>query len=132
MVGYKYYNANPLNNKTNDCVIRAITTYLYGARDKVETKKIYYDEIYSRLSEYGMRNSLMLNDEKNYMQFIDKLRMKEYKCYENIKVDDLDKFFDYGDMIVNLKGHLTCMLDWCIYDTFDCRNEMVESVFVLE
>lgn len=74
----------------------------------------------------------MINDEKNYMEFLKDMGLKEHKCYKNVKVDDIDRFFSQGDMIINLKGHLTCMRDWCIYDTFDCRDELVESIFVLE
>lgn len=132
MVEFKYYNANPMDNETNDCVIRAIMTYNYGEVNNLELNKIYYNNIYMTLSRYGMKKFLMINDEKNYMEFLKDMGLKEYKCYKNVNVDDLDRFFGQGDMIINLKGHLTCMRDWCIYDTFDCRNELVESVFVLE
>lgn len=75
--------------------------------------------------------SLMLNDERCYMKFLkDTIGLTEFIPEEKIKIKDLSNFKipKYG-IVVNLKNHLTYISDdYCLHDTFDCRNEVIESI----
>ena len=57
---FKYYNANPKNKLTGDCVIRAIATAL--EQDYIET--------YKELFEYSLKTGYMINDPKNYTKYL--------------------------------------------------------------
>lgn len=140
MIYYKYLNVNPKGVDTNDCVIRAIAICnYYGLSNKRPYYKSDMDneyyETYKDLYKYGVLNSLMINDERNYMEYLVENRgLKEIKFDKNtIKLKELDKYgFEDMDMVVNLNGHLTVIIDNTLLDTFDCRNEFVESIFVYE
>lgn len=148
MIDFIDFNANPKNNSTNDCVIRAITLYKsymfhdlllsqfgmpYGNRIVDDC----YKDTYFELSQLGIEDSLMLNDERLYMKLLkNKYQLQEDKYDgKNITMNDLIEHYgyreDYKNCIVNLNGHLTCILDWTLVDTFDCRNQYVESVLYL-
>lgn len=157
MIGYINFNANPKNNDTNDCVIRAIAIYSYARisynatygfspidffKDNLsaygeveECKKLFetYDIVYDVLARLGRNDCLMLNDEKNYQEYLKNkcgLRMKEIKFDKNtIKVKDLSRYAKNRNLIVNLNGHLTVIIECHLIDTFDCREEYVESIF---
>ena len=60
---FHFYNANPKSNRTNDCVIRAIST----AKDKS------WDEVFSELSRIAFEYKLMPNDKRCYEKYLNAL-----------------------------------------------------------
>lgn len=58
---FVYYNANPKNRITGDCVIRALCT----AMDEP------YEKVYRELFEFSMNNKYMLNDKKCYEKWLE-------------------------------------------------------------
>lgn len=55
------YNHNPKNRKTDDCVIRSIA---FATDDK-------WENTYRSLSEFGIKNGLMINDNRNFKKYIE-------------------------------------------------------------
>ena len=69
---YKFYNANALGNKVNDCVVRAISL----AEDKT------WDETYKELSEIAQSQGILLDDVKFVEDYLDKRYKRQ--CLQNI------------------------------------------------
>lgn len=134
MIKFEYFNCNPFNNATNDCVIRAIAicSYFdvgyYNCIDRVDVA-LHYDKVYKELFEIGYEEALMINDERVYKELLkSKYHLDEIKFNPNeVKVKELKQIGKC--MLVNLNGHLTAMIDETVLDTFDCREEYIESVF---
>jgi len=107
-------NTNPLNNKTGDCVIRAISTAL-----KKGWKCVYID-----LFNLGIENALMLSDIKvikKYLSDYEHQTCKAIKGKPRKKVKD----FDNGTYILSIANHLTCVIDNELIDAWDCREKCV-------
>ena len=60
---FHYYNANPKDKQTADCVIRAIST---------ATNKSW-DDVLSELYQVALKHKLMLNDKKCYKKYLESL-----------------------------------------------------------
>lgn len=58
---FTYYNANPKNRITGDCVIRALCTAMNEP----------YEKVYRELFEFSMQNKYMLNDKKCYEKWLE-------------------------------------------------------------
>ena len=110
---YKFYNANARGRFTNDCVIRAISL----AEDKT------WNETYDELSEIAQRNGIILDD----VQFVEPLLDSRYErmCFNETYVGKFIEEHPKGTYLITMKGHITCVIDGVLYDTFDCRDRVM-------
>lgn len=118
---YRYYNANPLGRKINDCTVRAISL----ATDQS------WDATYNYLSDYAQQEAVMMDDVKYIDKFLDKNFEKIYtneKGY-NMTVDDVSKRWYKGTYLITMKNHITCCIDGIIYDTFNPSDRLVWEVY---
>lgn len=105
---YKYYNANVRGNNVNDCVVRAIS--------KAEGKT--WDKTYEELSDIAQHEGILLDD----VNFVENYLDKRYKraCHYSKTVGEFAREHRRGTYLVTMQGHITCIKDGIIYDTFDC------------
>ena len=110
---YKFYNANARGRFTNDCVIRAISL----AEDKT------WNETYDELSEIAQRNGIILDD----VQFVEPLLDSRYErmCFNETYVGEFIEEHPKGVYLITMKGHITCVINGVLYDTFDCRDRVM-------
>ena len=115
---YKYYNANANGNFVNDCVIRAISV--------AENKS--WGDTYGDLSRIAKKNGILLDD----VDFVEPLldyRYNRIKIYPGDTVQDVLENYPVGTYLITMKGHITVIKDGTVYDTFDCRDRVVRSVW---
>lgn len=117
---FRYYNANPLGRIVNDCTVRAIST----ATDRS------WNDVYIELSNYARYEGNMPDD----VEYIDKyLKERFYEICDcqgrEITVGDFVKQNKKGIYLITMKGHITCCIDGCIYDTFDPSDKYIWSIF---
>lgn len=115
---YKYYNANEQGNFVNDCVIRSISV----AEEKT------WGETYDELSRIAKKHAILLDD----VNFVDPLldyRYKRVKTYSSETVGEFTERTPRGVYLITMPGHITVLKDGVIYDTFDCRNRTLWSVW---
>jgi hypothetical protein len=112
-MSFKYYNANAKGRHTNDCVIRAISL----AEDKT------WNETYKELSELAQSQGILLDD----VEFVEPLLDSKYQrtCYQKTFVGDFIEDHPKGTYLITMKGHITCVIDGVLYDSFDCRNRVM-------
>lgn len=119
---FTYCNRNPKNNKTNDCVIRAISL----AHD------ISWDAAFRWLTEYAFQKKRMPNDEIIFQKFLteygwiknpcpkkaDNTRYTVAEFCNNIALPDTT-------YILRTSGHVTVVKDCKCYDTWNCTEYKV-------
>lgn len=117
---YRYYNANPLNNNIADCTVRSIST----AQGKT------WDETYIELSDLAQRKGLLFDD----VNFIEDYLDKRYKrqCHYSDTVGDFIEEHPKGTYLITMKGHITCVKNGVLIDTFDCRSRRMWCAWKVE
>ena len=117
---YKYYNANALNKYEDDCVIRAISC---------ATNKSW-DYVYDYLSDIAQYEGTLLDKRDFVRNYLD----RTYKRINGIygSVGEISAIFPNNVILITMPGHIVCSKYGIVYDTFDCRDRQVESVWLVK
>ena len=116
---YKYYNANALNRFTDDCVIRAISC---------ATNKSW-DYVYDYLSDIAQYEGTMFDKRDFVRNYLDRTYTRI--PIEHTTVGYVSGMFPDNTILITMNGHITCSKNGTIYDTFDCRDRVAESVWLV-
>lgn len=117
---YEFYNANRLGNFVNDCTIRAIST----AEDKT------WSETYDELSRIAKRHGILLDD-VNFIEPLLDYRYDRIRTYGET-VGEFSENNPKGTYLVVMNGHITCIKNGIIIDTWDCRNRVVNIAWIVD
>ena len=114
---WKYHNSNPKKREVNDCVIRAIS--------KAEDRS--WDEVYSELSTLAQSQKILLDDMRFVEPYLDgKYERICYKCNGcRMTVGEFIDKNQEGTYLVTMQGHITCVKNGILYDTWDCRDKLI-------
>ena len=126
---FTYYNANPKNRLTGDCVVRALSLFL---------DKDYYT-VYKELYDTSLKTGEMLNEKRNYERYLKDqgiVKQKQPRQSDNTKytgkefireiTEDNKRYFcKIGT------HHVTAIKDRRIYDTWDCTSKAVGNYWVI-
>lgn len=116
---FHYYNANPFDRRVDDCAVRAISL----------AENESWDDTYKKLSEYARRQGITLSE----VSFINEYLADRYERYcPKEKIITLQDFIDLdkpGVWLVTMNGHITCVKDGVIYDTFDCSDRTIWCIY---
>ena len=119
MARFQYWNENPRKLTTNDCVTRAITFATDMPYEEVSKKLWLTADLYNcdRLCKFC------------YSNFITNvLKYKEVNC-DRYSVGEFADTHPYGVYLIRIEGHLTTIKDGVVYDIWDCRNELCDTVW---
>lgn len=114
---WRYLNKNPLARDTNDCVIRSISC--------AENRS--WDNVYLELSKLAQEQGIILDD----VNFVEPYLDSKYPrtCYNkeglSITVEDFIKLKPQGTYLITMRGHITCVKEGVLYDTFNCLDRKV-------
>lgn len=118
---FTYYNPNPLEKRTSDCVIRAFC--------KASGKD--WDTVYQELCKVAFEVKSMPNDDSVWKPYIEEhLKFKAHKLriQKGAKRPTAGSFAEEhpkGTFILSLANHLVTVHDGQIYDTWDCSSSAV-------
>ena len=117
---YKYHNANPLDKYEDDCVIRSISC----ATDRS------WDHVYDYLSDLAQYEGTLLDKREFVRNYLD----KTYKRIYGIKgsVGYIAGQYPNNILLITMRGHITCSKYGIIYDTYDCRDNEAEDVWIVK
>ena len=117
---YKFYNENPLNKYEDDCVIRAISC---------ATNKSW-DYVYDYLSDLAQAEGTLMDKREFVRNYLD----RTYKRLDNVygTVGYISGLYPNNTLLITMRGHIVCSKNGVIYDTFDCRDRMAESVWLVK
>ena len=116
---WQYYNANPLGRKVSDCAVRAIS---------LATEQTW-DDTYIMLSEYGRQQGITFSE----VEFINDFLSERYERYcPPRKTETVGDFVNLnlpGRWLITMRGHITCVIDGILYDTFDCSDNYTWCIY---
>ncbi|MBR4672820.1 MAG: hypothetical protein IKO78_06485 [Bacilli bacterium] len=122
---YKFYNENPLNKYTDDCVVRAISC---------ATNKSW-DYVYDYLSDIAQYEGTLFDKRDFVRNYLD----RTYQRLRGIsgEVGYVSAMFPDSTLLITMNGHITCSKPDkngipTIYDTFDPRDREVEDVWLVK
>ena len=112
MAKYIYYNVNPQGERKNDCVTRAISLCCQLPYKTVR-KKLFH-------------TAKLLNCDKLcvccYKHLLDDVfKFQRVNC-DGLTVEEFADKYPNGRYLVRMGGHISTVIDNCIYDIFDCRD----------
>lgn len=65
-----------------------------------------------------------------YKHLLDNVyELERYESYQGLTIEEFLNLNPKGIFIIRVQGHLTCGIDGVLYDTWDCRNEIVDVVW---
>lgn len=136
-MSFRYFNPNPDNKHTSDCVIRALSKFL----------GVSWIEAYMEICVYGGFNSDMPNVNSVWSSFLESKGYRRHNipdtcpyCYTlkdfcldhpkgkyfvslDVGYADLYSTADSGNVVGN---HVVCVKNGNYYDTWDSGNEVVK------
>ena len=141
-VYYKYYDANPKQKKTGDCVIRALATAMNKS----------WDEVLTDLYKYALKYKQMLNDDTLYKKYLKDngwIMLKQPRKIDNTKYTGVEFCqelqegccFNYDDVtvdgfsniIAHIGGHhVVAIIDGRIHDTWNSSNGCIGNMWIKE
>jgi len=111
-----YTNLNPAKEHTDDCVTRAIA---------LATNSDYYD-----IQEKLYLTSSLFSCPRLSVLCYENLLENVFGCIpvycNNMTVSEFADENPYGTYLIRLEGHLTVVINSCLYDTFDCGDELCD------
>ena len=120
MSRYRYLNVEPNEERLQDCVIRAITLAL----------AINYDDIVQALAQNGTDMACDSINVDCYSNLIENLGYYT-RHVKDLTVGDIADMFKDKVLIIRVQGHLTCAIDGCIYDIWDCREKEATCFWII-
>ena len=115
---YIYKNNNPMKKRNGDCVIQAISTAL----DKP------WEEVYLGLAETGLLLCSLPNNNDTWDLYLRNHGFSRHaipnSCPDCYTVFDFCKDHPFGIYILGTGSHTVCVIDGCVYDTFNSLNEI--------
>lgn len=117
-----FHNENPLGRRVNDCTVRAISL----------ATGMGWDKTYQQLSEYAQELATMPDDVVYIDGFLERSFQKIYSKNRyggSITVEQFVKENPKGIFLITMRGHITCCIDGCIYDTFNPKDRVVWEAY---
>ena len=129
---FHFFNANPKDRRTCDCVVRAIST----------ATGIPWDEVLRGLTECAIKHSLMVNDNKLYEKYLadlgwkkmpaprraDNTRYTGSEWCSHCKKNNLPNV-----QIAHIGGHhIVCIIDYKVWDIWNSTGGAIGNYWVRE
>ena len=119
MAKYIYYNHNDDKVNRNDCVTRAISL-ASGLEYKTIRRKLRYTAKLLDCCKLCV---------SCYEFFIREVLGGVPRNCEGMTIDDFAELHPIGTYLLRMDGHITTLIDNCIYDIFDCRNNFITNAW---
>ena len=119
-MGFKFLNLNPLGKREEDCVCRAIS---------LATEKDYedvQDQLYL-IGKLFRCESLCVCCYKHLLDYV--YNLDRIESFHGYTIHEFIELNPEGTYIIRVEGHLTCVIDGILYDTWDSRNQIVDIVW---
>lgn len=124
---FEYTNPHPKELKTGDCVVRAIT--LAFNADYIETRKSL-NEHKRFIGAESYKEKRFIND---YLEPYERLLIPVLKGVPRMKARTfIEKFGNEGTFIIRMAGHLACIKNGKLLDTWDSSNKAIYTAWRIE
>lgn len=120
MSDYRYLNLNPFKKRTGDCVIRAVAC-AFGLEWEQAS-----DILYETARNLGCEMSCL----GCYSSLFRKAGLEEVDA-EGMTVEDIVDRYSSDIVIIRISGHLTCAINGCVMDIWDCRGSQADRAWLV-
>lgn len=117
---YKFLNLQPMGLRLQDCVCRAISLGVNEDYCVIQRKL----ELIAELFEC---EELCVCCYKHLLDNV--YNLQRIESFQGMTIKEFIKYNPYGTYIIRVDGHLTTVIDSILFDTWDCRNEIVDIVW---
>lgn len=115
---FKYYNPNPFQQRTGDCVIRALSKILM----------LSWEHVYLDLVIMGFLMGAMPSENEVWGAYLKQHGYRRYiipdTCPACYTITDFTYDHPYGDYIVGTGTHVVAVIDGNYYDSWDSGLEV--------
>ena len=122
---YRYFNPNPLQSRTHDCVIRAISAAL----------DVSWDEAFDMLAERAKQMGTTMDENAVYGSILRQCgfyrMVPPNTCPDCFTAHDFCLAHPYGVYVLGFTGHVAAVIDGQVWDSFDSTNEIVTYYWAL-
>lgn len=119
MAKFKYFNINPNGEKRNDCVTRAISLACDLPYPTIRRKLRYTAQLLDCCKLCVSCYEFLIREV---------FGGTPVNC-EGMTVDDFAELHPQGTYLLRMDGHITCLIDYTIYDIFDCREHRITNAW---
>lgn len=116
------HNQNPNGGNIDDCVIRAIS-FATG---------LDYWKVFDDLCEIADEFDCNINTGTAFITYLSRLGYEPREFTNKITVSKLANSCDSGTAIILVNGHVTCIKDGNIYDTWNCGRYKCQLAWVVK
>lgn len=124
---FKFYNANPKNRRTSDCVIRAICTATNQS----------WDDVAKGLFEYVLKHKVSMESTECYSKYLADngwVKQKQPRKVDGTKYTGVEFVRKFKCVCVAHIGgnHIVCIKDGKVYDTWDSTDGCIGNYWIKE
>lgn len=112
---YAHYNPNPEGKNVGDCTVRALSKALDQDWEKT----------YIGLTLEGFMLGDMPSANSTWGAYLRRHKFKRELAPDDMTVADFAAQHPHGTYILALSGHVVCIVDGTLYDTWRSENEIV-------
>lgn len=109
------YNPNPAHRNVSDCSVRALSKALDQS----------WEETYIGLAIQGLLMSDMPHANSSWGAYLRRHGYRRELAPEDVTVAEFGEAYPEGVYVLALSGHVVCIENGNLYDTWDSRNETV-------
>lgn len=119
---FKYLNLNPLSLREEDCVCRAISLATNRSYAEIEDKLYYISRLFDCEELCVCCYQFLLNDVFKY---------ESISC-DGMTVQQFADEHPNGTFILRMNGHCSCLINDCIYDLWNCGEEILTNAWEVD
>ena len=112
---WKHYNLNPTRKNVGDCTVRALSKAL---------NQDWYATYFGLCIEGALLGD-MPSANSVWGAYLHRKGYQRELAPDNVTVDDFSKAHTTGTYILALSGHVVCVQNGNLYDSWDSSNEIV-------
>ena len=109
------YNPNPAHRNVSDCSVRALSKALDQS----------WEETYIGLAIQGLLMSDMRHANSSWGAYLKRKGFVRDMAPENMTVSEFADEFNRGTYILALSGHVVCIKNGVLFDSWDSGDEIV-------
>ena len=112
---HRYYNPNPDGKNVGDCTVRALSKALNQP----------WEYTYTSIALEGFLRHDMPSANAVWGAYLRRRGFSRHLAPEDMTVAEFSEENPTGVYVLALSGHVVCILDGVLYDTWDSSNEVV-------
>lgn len=112
---YRHYNPNPLKKNVSDCAVRAVS----------KAMGFSWNEAYIAIAIQGLIDADMPHANNIWGKYLENHGFVKRIIQSDVSVSEFAEAHPYGTYVLALSGHVVCVKDGSLFDSWDSGNEII-------